>query len=168
MSAVVSAQQAMTPAERLRDAGWVAFVGLVLGIPLIGLTTVDVGGRLAVRGNWDEGLPFVEAAIGRMIGPPGWYYVPIAVHLLLEGRYAEMLPYAEKSAGEAPGAALVAIAQGALGNKEAAGEALAAMARLSPAYGRDPAAFLRRFQAVDSIVDAQVKGLRNAGWAPPD
>ena len=42
MSAVVFARHAMTPAERLRDAGWVAFVGLILGIPLVGLTTVDV------------------------------------------------------------------------------------------------------------------------------
>jgi branched-chain amino acid transport system permease protein len=39
----------MTPSERLRDAGWVAFVGLILGIPLVGLTTVDVGGRLGVE-----------------------------------------------------------------------------------------------------------------------
>ena len=49
MSAVVFARHAMTPAERVRDAGWVAFVGLILGIPLIGLTTVDVGGRLGVE-----------------------------------------------------------------------------------------------------------------------
>ena len=49
MSAVVFARHAMTPAERLRDAGWVAFVGLILGIPLVGLTTVDVGGRLGVE-----------------------------------------------------------------------------------------------------------------------
>ena len=49
MSAVVFARHAMTPAERVRDAGWVAFVGLILGIPLVGLTTVDVGGRLGVE-----------------------------------------------------------------------------------------------------------------------
>ena len=49
MSTVVFARHAMTPAERLRDAGWVAFVGLILGIPLVGLTTVDVGGRLGVE-----------------------------------------------------------------------------------------------------------------------
>ncbi len=49
MSAVVFAHHAMTPTERLRDAGWVAFVGLILGIPMIGLTTVDVGGRLGVE-----------------------------------------------------------------------------------------------------------------------
>ncbi|THF61868.1 high-affinity branched-chain amino acid ABC transporter permease LivM [Pseudothauera nasutitermitis] len=48
MSTVVFAHHGMTPAERLRDAGWIAFVALILGVPLIGLTTVDVGGRLAV------------------------------------------------------------------------------------------------------------------------
>ncbi len=59
MSAVVFARHAMTPAERLRDAGWVAFVGLILGIPLVGLTTVDVGGRLGVETRfvcWGTGM----------------------------------------------------------------------------------------------------------------
>jgi branched-chain amino acid transport system permease protein len=64
MSAVVFAQQAMTPGERLRDAGWVAFVGLVLGIPLIGLTTVDVGGRLAVETRFGLLAAFVAAVFG--------------------------------------------------------------------------------------------------------
>lgn len=49
MSAVVFARHAMTPTERLRDAGWVAFVGFILGVPLVGLTTVDMGGRLGVE-----------------------------------------------------------------------------------------------------------------------
>ena len=41
MSAVVFARHAMTPAERLRDAGWVAFVGLILGIPLVGVVDTN-------------------------------------------------------------------------------------------------------------------------------
>ncbi len=67
MSAIVFAHHSMTPAERLRDAGWVAFVGLVLGIPLIGLTTVDVGGRLAVDTRFGLLAVFVAAAFsGRL------------------------------------------------------------------------------------------------------
>ncbi len=67
MSAVVFARHAMTPAERLRDAGWVAFVGLILGVPLIGLTTVDVGGRLAVDTRFGLLAAFVAAAFsGRL------------------------------------------------------------------------------------------------------
>jgi branched-chain amino acid transport system permease protein len=68
MGAVVFAHHAMTPAERLRDAGWVAFVGLVLGVPLVGLTTVDVGGRLAVDTRFGLLAVFVAAAFsGRLV-----------------------------------------------------------------------------------------------------
>jgi TolB-like protein len=131
-------------------------------------TMAQLGNRLAARGKWGEALPYLDSAISRTISPPSWYYVPIAIHLLLDEKYAEMLPYAEKAAaGDPLGSALLAIAQGALGNEEAAREALAEMARLSPAYARDPDAFLRRYRALDSIVDAQVQGLRNAGWTPP-
>ncbi|MCB1917713.1 MAG: high-affinity branched-chain amino acid ABC transporter permease LivM [Rhodocyclaceae bacterium] len=67
MSAVVFAHHGMTPAERLRDAGWVAFVALVLGIPLIGLTTVDAGGRLEVATRFGMLALFVAVAfIGRI------------------------------------------------------------------------------------------------------
>ncbi|MFU2488618.1 high-affinity branched-chain amino acid ABC transporter permease LivM [Thauera sp. WH-1] len=67
MSAVVFARHAMTPAERLRDAGWVAFVGLILGVPLIGLTTVDVGGRLAVDTRFGLLAVFIAAVFaGRL------------------------------------------------------------------------------------------------------
>ena len=49
----------------------------------------------------------------------------------------------------------------------AAQEALAKMAEQAPAFARDPAAVYRRFQPLDSIVDALVDGLRKAGWTEP-
>ncbi|AVZ78493.1 branched-chain amino acid ABC transporter permease [Zoogloeaceae bacteirum Par-f-2] len=64
MSTVVFAHHAMTPAERLRDAGWIAFVALILGIPLIGLTTVDAGGRLAVETRFGLLAAAVAVAFG--------------------------------------------------------------------------------------------------------
>lgn len=68
MSAVVFARHAMTPTERLRDAGWVAFVSLVLGIPLIGLTTVDGGGKLVVDTRFGLLAIFVATAFaGRLL-----------------------------------------------------------------------------------------------------
>ncbi len=47
-------QRAYTPSlpERLKDAAWIAFVALILGIPMIGLTTVDEGGKLVVHTRW--------------------------------------------------------------------------------------------------------------------
>ena len=64
MSAVVFARHAMTPVERLRDAAWVAFVGLVLGIPMVGLTTVDAGGRLGVETRFGLLAAVVAAVFG--------------------------------------------------------------------------------------------------------
>ena len=60
MSAVVFARHRMSPADRLRDAGWIAFVALVLGIPLIGLTTVDAGGRLEVATRFGSLAIFIR------------------------------------------------------------------------------------------------------------
>ena len=68
MSTVVFARHAMTPAERLRDAGWVAFVGLILGIPMIGLTTVDAGGRLVIDTRFGLLAATIAAVfVGRLV-----------------------------------------------------------------------------------------------------
>ena len=64
MSAVIFAQHAMTLAERLRDAAWIAFVGLILGIPMLGLTTVDAGGRLVVETRFGLLAATVAAVFG--------------------------------------------------------------------------------------------------------
>lgn len=52
MSAVIQTSHMPTLPERLKDAGGVACVALVLGIPMIGLTTVDSGGALQVQTRW--------------------------------------------------------------------------------------------------------------------
>ena len=48
MSTLVFAQQTISPAERIRDAAATALLALLLGIPMIGLTTVDQGGALRI------------------------------------------------------------------------------------------------------------------------
>ena len=132
-------------------------------------TLAQLGWRLAVRGNWDEGIPLLQHAIDRTVNPPGWYYYLIAIHSYLEGAYADMLSEAEHSTGDGTGLgqSLIAIAQGALGNKDAARRALAKMAAISPLLARDPATVYRRHQATDEIVNALVAGLRKAGWSEP-
>ena len=68
MSAVIIARHARTPAERFKDAAWVAFVALLLGIPMVGLTTVDEGGALAVHTRFGMLGAFVGASfVGRFI-----------------------------------------------------------------------------------------------------
>jgi hypothetical protein len=64
---------------------------------------------------------------------------------------------------QAPNAAVV------LGHEEAAHEALAKMAKISPTMARDLTSVYRRFQPTDQIFDALMTGLRSAGWTefPP-
>lgn len=130
----------------------------------------QLGWRLAARGNWDEGLPYLEQAIARSADPPGWYYHLVAVHDYLEGDYAGALAAAERSAklGSAIGLSLAAISHARLGDIDAAADNLAAMAEAWPLLGRDPAAAYASFQADDRIIEALVGGLRDAGWASPD
>lgn len=47
---------------RLYDAALASFLGVLLGIPLVGLTTVDIGGRLVVQTRW-HWLVIAAAAI---------------------------------------------------------------------------------------------------------
>ncbi|MEO4040862.1 hypothetical protein AAFN47_04545 [Hoeflea sp. CAU 1731] len=132
-------------------------------------TLVQLGWRLAIRGEFDEGIPYVEKAIARTVNPPGWYYHLIAIDHYMNGRYAEMLAAAKYGVGHESGISwsLVAIAQGALGNMAAAREALDTMKVISPRLGSDPAEVYRGHQATEEIVAAIVAGMRNAGWSEP-
>ncbi|WP_416068514.1 hypothetical protein NMA58_30240 (plasmid) [Rhizobium sp. YTUHZ045] len=133
-------------------------------------TLAQLGWRLAVRGKFADGIPYLKQAIDRTVNPPGWYFHLVSIDHYLNGRYAEMLNAAKNGTVDGSGVSwsLVAIAQGALGNEAAARDALERMAAVAPALNRDPAAVYRRHQATEDIVDALVKGLRNAGWRPPE
>jgi branched-chain amino acid transport system permease protein len=91
MSAVVFAHHRMSPAERLRDAAWIAFVAFVLGVPLIGLTTVDAGGKLVVDTRFAMLALFVAVAFGGRL----------ALRLLLDRMRARKLER-QRSASAAP------------------------------------------------------------------
>lgn len=60
--------RAFSPAERFRDAATVAFIALLLGIPMIGLTTVDQENQLTVITRWPSLALFVLAMFaGRLL-----------------------------------------------------------------------------------------------------
>ncbi|HCZ17895.1 MAG TPA: branched-chain amino acid ABC transporter permease, partial [Candidatus Accumulibacter sp.] len=68
MATFVLAPHSLSPATRLKDAAAVAFIALLLGIPMIGLTTVDQGGALRVATRWPTLFAFVAVAFaGRLI-----------------------------------------------------------------------------------------------------
>ena len=64
MPPFVSASDAPTLAERGKDAAGIALIALLLGIPMIGLTTADQGGALQVLTRWPLLGAFVAAAFG--------------------------------------------------------------------------------------------------------
>jgi len=81
MSSVVLAHQKPDLSARLRDALQVAFIALVLGIPMIGLSTADVGNVLQVRTHWGSLAVFVLVVFfGRLLLRP-WIQ-----HLRLRGQ----------------------------------------------------------------------------------
>lgn len=130
----------------------------------------QLGWRLAVRGNWDDGVPFLEEAIARSTNPPGWYFHLISVHNYIEGDYVAAVTAGERSAknGSAIGLLLTAISQAKLGNMDEASVELAEMAAAWPLLGRDPATALGNFQVDDEIVAKLVEGMRAAGWSPTE
>lgn len=67
MTAVFNTEHAPTAGERIKDAAWIAFVALVLGVPMIGLATVDEGGKLILQTRWPVLAAFVAACFfGRL------------------------------------------------------------------------------------------------------
>jgi branched-chain amino acid transport system permease protein len=68
MATLVLATRQESAAARLKDAATVAVVALLLGIPMIGLTTVDQGGALRVATRWPALAAFVAACFcGRLL-----------------------------------------------------------------------------------------------------
>lgn len=132
-------------------------------------TLAQLGWRLAARGDFEEGIPYIQRAIARSANPPGWYFHLLAVHDYLMGDYQAMLDTAERSAvdGSDISWSFIAIAQGALGHT---GEARAALDRWrsrDPDAYADPAAAYRLHGGNPDIIDALMNGLRKAGWTGP-
>jgi TolB-like protein/Tfp pilus assembly protein PilF len=132
-------------------------------------TLAQLGWRLAVRGNFNEGVTMLQTAIEKSANPPGWYYHLVVIDCYLKNRYDEMLKLALASSvdGSAISWSFVAIAEGKLGRKEEAIKALTRMAQISPQLARDPFGVYKKHQATDAIASALVDGLRNAGWQDP-
>lgn len=61
---VVQAHQAPSAGARCKDAGAVALIALLLGIPMLGLTTIDQGGTLQVATRWPTLAIFVALCFG--------------------------------------------------------------------------------------------------------
>ena len=133
-------------------------------------TLAQLGWRLAARGEFDEGITYIERAVARSANPPGWYFHLLAVRDYLKGDYQHMLEAAERSAADGSGISwsFIAIARAALGQPDEARAALDRWASIDPeAYG-DPAAEYRMHGGTEDTVNALLAGLRRAGWTESD
>lgn len=130
-------------------------------------TLVQLGWRLAARGDWDAGIPLVEQGIARTMNPPGWFYHAIAVHDYLTGDYAGAVAAAERSAtnGSGVGLVILAAAEAQLGNLQAATTALQQLAEADPEMNADPVKVFQTHQVITATVDALMVGLTKAGWS---
>lgn len=126
-------------------------------------TLVQVGRWLAVRGNFEEGIPLIERAIASSVNPPGWYFYLLAIDHYMRDQPARMLEVAEHASLTGGGFShfLVAIGAGALGDAEKAATALEKMAA-QPSLAADPEAFLRRHGCTDEIVAKMMAGYEEA------
>jgi tetratricopeptide (TPR) repeat protein len=133
-------------------------------------TLAQLGWRLAARGEFDEGIAYLEKAVARSANPPGWYFHLLAVRDYLKGDYQHMLEMAERSAVDGSGTSwsFIAIACAALGQPDEARAALDRWATIDPEAYRDPAAEYRMHGGTEETVNALVAGLRKAGWTAPD
>ncbi|WMS42231.1 hypothetical protein RDV64_19515 [Acuticoccus sp. MNP-M23] len=132
-------------------------------------TLAQLGWRLAVRGNFEEGIPILKHAIGRNAAPPPWYFHLISIDHFLKGEYDEMYKSAERFSGHLLGVSqgLWAIANWARCDMDEAQRALDRMISHEP-IARDIPAYLRRHGATDRIADAISKAIEHAkGGACP-
>ena len=92
MSGLVFAPDAPTPAERVKDAAVITAITLWLGIPMIGLTTVDQGGALQVATRWPVlGYFLAVVFVGRLV-----------LRFVLDGLKRRKLAKAQSGAAKVP------------------------------------------------------------------
>ena len=92
MSGLVFAPDVLTPAERVKDAAVITAIALWLGIPMIGLTTVDQGGALQVATRWPVlGYFLAVVFVGRLV-----------LRFVLDGLKRRKLAKAQSGAAKVP------------------------------------------------------------------
>ena len=128
----------------------------------------QLGWRLVVRGQWQEGGTLLQEAIDRSMVVPAWYHETLAVALYLGGDLQRARDEAELGKADCcPGYAILAITEAALGHAAAARAALDEAVRQSPQLARDPVAYWANFQVAPEVIERLNAGLVKAGLQLP-
>ena len=128
----------------------------------------QLGWRLMVRGQWQEGGTLLQEAVDRSMVVPAWYHETLAVALYLGGDLQRARDEAELGKADCcPGYAILAITEAALGHAAAARAALDEAVRQSPQLARDPVAYWANFQVAPEVIERLNAGLVKAGLQLP-
>ena len=129
----------------------------------------QLGWRLMIRGQWEEGGALLQEAVDHSMVVPAWYHETLALALYLGGGDLQ-LARDEAELGKVhccDGYAVLAIMEGALGHAAAARAALDEAVRQLPQLARDPVAYWGDFQAAPEVIERLNAGLVKAGLQLP-
>ena len=128
----------------------------------------QLGWRLVVRGQWQEGGTLLQEAVDRSMVVPAWYHETLAVALHLGGDLQRARDEAELGKADCcPGYAILAIMEAALDHAAAARAALNEALRQSPQLAHDPVAYWSNFQVAPEATKRLNAGLVKAGLQLP-
>jgi tetratricopeptide (TPR) repeat protein len=124
-------------------------------------TLAQLGWRLAARGNFAEGIPYLEQAIERSIDPPDWYFHLMLVDRYLAQDYETMRELAQRATkdGSEFSFAMLGLASLRLDDPDAARRAIAMVPEES-FLRANPEAFLARHGATEAIKAEMTSALR--------
>jgi TolB-like protein/Tfp pilus assembly protein PilF len=125
----------------------------------------DLGGRMCLFGEWEQGYPLVEEAYARNPAQPGLYRIVTFFHYYLDGEYEAALAEAQKA--DIPSVihahVILAMAYAQLGRQAEAKAEIAEVLKIDPQYGASVIDDLQKRSLHPDIVHAVVLGLQKAG-----
>ncbi len=130
----------------------------------------DLGLRQALLMQWDEAVPLLTGSYARNPAQPGNYWIGLALHHYMEGRYEEALVEMRRANPQhvVHGFIVVAAAAAQLGRRQEAEAAVQSILRIAPGYGDHVADDLKARNLHPEVIAALVDGLRKAGLPGPD
>ncbi len=137
--------------------------------PMDGNALANMGCLIAYAGDWTQGLELVERAQRLNPHHPGWFWLPNFYNSYRVGDYAAALQAAAKVNMPAYFWAYVVTiaAQGQLGGRPAAADALQQLLRIKPDIARTVRNDLQKWFVEEELVEHLIDGLRKAGLDAP-
>jgi adenylate cyclase len=123
---------------------------------------------MALAGEWERGLAFVEKSIALNPRHPGWFYLAHFQNYIRQGEYEKALSTAQNLnlSTTACGLMMHAIALAYLGRIREAQETVLELVKNHPEAARDPEGILRELVFSEPMLELLMEGLNRAGLPP--